>query len=71
MKQKGHGDAVPSKKETLEVEAQRKLEVALAVSGTAAALRKYFSESCEVARVQAWVVPVRMIPDVESLGAEL
>lgn len=54
-----------------EIESQRELQVPLTVSGAAAALGEYFAERREVVRVEARAIPVRVIPDVEGLRAEL
>ena len=64
---------------SLEVEAQRELQIALAAAD-ATSLGKYFSESIEIGGVKsdirgpiapATAAPIRMIDKVEGLGAEL
>src|SRR5580704_5489600 len=64
----------------LELQPQRKLQVALALSGAAAAFGQYFAEGRSVGRVEANIgctvtaaigAPIRMVPDIVSFGAEL
>ncbi len=64
----------------LELEAQRQLQIALALSRGAAAFVEYFAEGRGILRVEADIgraaapavaAPIRMVPDVVGFGAEL
>src|ERR1700756_5241985 len=64
----------------LELDAQRELEIALALAGAAAAFGEHFAKRGGVGRVQADIcsaaataiaAPIRMIPDVVRFGTEL
>jgi hypothetical protein len=70
----------PITQPSLELQAKRELQVALALPGAAAALREYFAEGRGVGGVEtnigcaaatAVAAPIRMIPDIVSFGAEL
>src|SRR5260370_32164579 len=67
-------------RQLLELEAKRELQIALALSGGAAAFGEYFAESLGVGRVEADIgcavataigAPIRMVPDIVGFGAEL
>lgn len=63
-----------------ELKAERELQVALALSGRAAAFRENFAKGLGIGRIEtdigsaaaaAIAAPIRMVPHVVGLGAEL
>src|SRR6266849_8347094 len=64
----------------LELQAKRELQIALALSGGAAAFVEYLAEGRGIGRVEADIgrpaatavaAPIRVVPDVVGFGAEL